>query len=461
VGKQCFVAQTLAADLAPALDRLADGALMQRPFVLELWDGSELPATASLPNDTPPARLRVRDPRALATIARHPDQLGLGRAWVSGALELDGDVEAALTACKSLRGVRLSWSDRLRALWLARRAGVPLLRPLPPPAAEARLHGRRHSLRRDRIAVRHHYDVPTNFYRVVLGPSLVYSCACFADPQESLEVAQERKLERVCRKLGLEPGQRLLDVGCGWGSLLLHAARRYDVRALGITLSESQASVACSRITAAGLADRVEVRVADYRELREVAPFDAVASIGMVEHVGADLLGTYARRLAALVRPGGRILNHGIVRLRPGLRAERSFIARYVFPDGELHPLSAITTAFERAGLELRDVEALREHYPLTLHAWSRNLARHREAATAQAGAERERVWRLYMAGAALAFERGELGVFQTLAVRPGAPHRLPLLRDQLTSAAAPAPARGARRARPRHAQPQRAQPRD
>jgi len=455
------VPPTLAARLAPALEQLADGALARRPFVLRLWDDSELPATAApapAAGVPPPPRLRVRDPRALTTIARHPDQLGLGRAWVSGALELDGDVEAALAACESLRAARLSWRDRLRALRLARQLGVPL-RPLAPPAAEARLHGRRHSLRRDRVAVRHHYDVPTSFYRLVLGPSLVYSCACFADPNESLEAAQERKLERVCRKLGLEPGQRLLDVGCGWGSLLLHAARRHGVRALGITLSESQAVEARARAAAAGLSDRVEVRVADYRELRE-APFDAVASIGMVEHVGVDLLETYARRLAALVRPGGRILNHGIVRLRPAPRSDRTFIARYVFPDGELHPLSAVQTAFERVGLEVRDAEGLREHYPLTLRAWSRNLDHNRAAAVEQAGAERERVWRLYMAGAALAFERGEIGVFQTLAVRPGAPHRLPLLRDQLTTgAAAPPPARGARRAPRRRAQSSPARP--
>ncbi|MGN6190289.1 MAG: class I SAM-dependent methyltransferase [Conexibacter sp.] len=456
------MAPTLADRLAPALDRLAGGAFARRAFALELWDGSVLPASAAASGSrtAAPPCVRVRDPRALATLVRHPDELGLGRAWVSGALELDGDVEAALVACEPLRGTRLSRADRLRALALARRAGVPLLRPMPPPAAEARLHGRRHSLRRDRVAVRHHYDVPTSFYRLVLGPSLVYSCACFADPHESLEAAQERKLERVCRKLGLEPGQRLLDVGCGWGSLLLHAARHHGVRALGITLSHAQAEAARSRIAAAKLTDRLEVRVADYRELRE-EPFDAVASIGMVEHVGVDLLETYARRLAALVRPGGRVLNHGIVRLRPAPRDDRTFIARYVFPDGELHPLSTIATAFERAGLEPRDVETLREHYPLTLRTWSRNLARHREAAIAQAGPERERVWRLYMAGAALAFERGELGVYQTLAVRPGAPHRLPLLRDQLTSAAAPAPARGSRRARQRGSQPQPAQPRE
>jgi cyclopropane-fatty-acyl-phospholipid synthase len=423
-------APTLAARLAPLLDRLAGGALARRPFALRLWDGSELPATApAVRGNGALLRMHVRDPRAVATIARHPDQLGLGRAWVSGALALDGEVEQALRACERLRGAHLSLADRLRALALARRAGVPLLGALPPPPAEARVHGRRHSLRRDRAAVRHHYDVPTSFYRLILGPSLVYSCAYFAQPGEPLEAAQERKLDLVCRKLGLEEGQRLLDVGCGWGSLLLHAAERYGVRVVGVTLSRSQAAEARRRVASAGLQDRVEVRVADYREVAD-GPYDAIASVGMVEHVGVGMLATYARRLAALVRPGGRVLNHGIVRLRPARRSDRTFIARYVFPDGELHPLSAVVTAFERAGLEVRDVEALREHYPHTLRAWSRNLARNREAAIAQAGAERERVWRLYMAGSALAFERGEIGVFQTLAVRPGAPHGLALARQ-------------------------------
>jgi len=429
-GKPRLVAPTLADRFAPALDRLAGGAFARRPLAIRLWDGSELPATA--PDGAPPT-LHVRDPRALTAIAVHPDELGLGRAWVSGALDVEGDgtddLERALAAAEQLRGAHLSLADRVRAMRLVRSAGVPLLRPLPAPVAEApRLHGRRHSLRRDRVAVRHHYDVPTSFYRIVLGPSMVYSCAYFAEPAEPLEAAQERKLDLVCRKLGLRPGQRLLDVGCGWGSLLLHAVQRYGVRAVGITLSPSQAREARRRVAEADLHGRVEVRVADYREVRD-GPYDAIASVGMVEHVGLDMLRTYAQRLAALVRPGGRVLNHGIVRLKPARRSDRTFIARYVFPDGELHPLSAVISALEGAGLEVRDVEALREHYPLTLRAWSSNLARNREAAIAQAGVERERVWRLYMAGAALAFERGEIGVFQTLAVRPGAPHGLALTR--------------------------------
>jgi cyclopropane-fatty-acyl-phospholipid synthase len=442
--------QPLAARAVPLLDEIAGGAFTRRPFALTLWDGSELPATEpaqgpaglrsgvhgngaaardASANGLP--RLRARSPRALAQLLREPSELGLARAWVRGDLDLDGDAETALTACLRYEGVRLTVADRVRGLALARRLGLRArdLRLPPPPAAEARLHGRRHSLRRDRIAVRHHYDVSTGFYRLVLGPSLVYSCAYWAQQGETLEEAQTRKLDLVCRKLDLQPGERLLDVGCGWGSLLLHAAAHYGVRAVGITLSASQAAEARRRAAEAGLTDRVEVRVADYRELDD-GPYDKIASVGMVEHVGVSLLETYARQAARLLRPGGRILNHGIVRLRPKPHSERSFIARYVFPDGELHPLSEVIVALEHAGLEVRDVEALREHYPLTLRAWSRNLARHRREAIAHAGAERERVWRLYMAGSALAFARGEIGVFQTLAVRPGAAHGLPLVRD-------------------------------
>jgi cyclopropane-fatty-acyl-phospholipid synthase len=425
--------QPLAARIAPVLDEIAGGAFARRPFALQLWDDSELPATERPrgENGAPPPRLRVRRPRALAQLLREPSELGLARTWVRGDLELDGDLEAALAGCLRYEGVRLRAADRLRALALARALGLRIrsLRLPPPPASEARVRGRRHSLRRDRVAVRHHYDVPTDFYRLVLGPSLVYSCAYWAGEDESLEEAQERKLDLVCRKLDLQPGERLLDVGCGWGSLLLHAAERYGVRAVGITLSESQAAEARRRAAAAGLEERVEVRVADYRELSD-GPYDKIASIGMVEHVGVSLLETYARRAARLLRPGGRILNHGIVRLAPKPRSDRSFIARYVFPDGELHPLSEVIVAMERAGLEVRDAEALREHYPLTLRAWSGNLARHRREAIAHAGAERERVWRLYMAGSALAFARGAIGVFQTLAVRPGARHGLALVRD-------------------------------
>jgi cyclopropane-fatty-acyl-phospholipid synthase len=294
----------------------------------------------------------------------------------------------------------------------------------------ARRGGRLHSVRRDRAAVRHHYDVSNDFYRLVLGPSMAYSCAYFASPHDTLERAQERKLDVICRKLRLAAGERLLDVGCGWGSLVLHAARNYGVRAVGVTLSEPQAELARRQIAAAGLERRCEVRVRDYREVDD-GPYDKVASVGMYEHVGASRLDEYMRCLRRLVRPGGLVLNHGIVRLAPAPRRRDTFVWRYVFPDGELHPVGRVVESMERAGLELRDAESLREHYALTLRFWVANLAAAREAAIAAAGEERERIWRLYMTGSALAFERGDISVQQLLAAAPGAPPELPLARGR------------------------------
>jgi cyclopropane-fatty-acyl-phospholipid synthase len=308
------------------------------------------------------------------------------------------------------------------------------LRAPEVPASEARVgRGRRHSLRRDRTAVRHHYDVSNAFYRLVLGPTMVYSCAYFASPDDTLEEAQERKLELICRKLRLRSGDRLLDIGCGWGSLVLHAAHEHGARAVGVTLSEPQAELAREHIREAGLADRCEIRVADYREVDD-GPYDKVASVGMYEHVGRARLDEYVGRVQRLLRPGGLFLNHGIVRAKPRPWNKRSFIARYVFPDGELHPVGAVVDAMERCGLEIRDDESLREHYALTLRRWVANLAANREAAIAEAGEERERVWRLYMTGSALAFEAGEISVHQVLAAKPGAPHELPLAREALVA---------------------------
>jgi cyclopropane-fatty-acyl-phospholipid synthase len=430
---------TVVTDAAPALrtrpaiaaadevGAVADRVLPQRPFAVRFWDGSELPATVG----RAVATVVVRSPRALARILRAPDQLGLGRAWVAGELDVDGDPEAILARREELAaGARpLGAATKLRALRAAQRLGVPLLRTPRPPAAEARFGGRLHSLRRDRSAVRFHYDVSNRFYGMVLGPSMVYSCAYFANPGETLETAQERKLDVVCRKLALEPGERVLDVGCGWGSLLIHAARRYGVQAVGVTLSPLQAELARERVREAGLDGRVEIRVQDYREVSD-GPYDKVASIGMYEHVGRAQLGAYCTQLSALTRPGGLVLNHGITRLKAVAPNDRSFIARFVFPDGELHPLDAVLTELRVADLEVRDVESLREHYPLTLRRWVANLERHRAEAIAEAGSERERVWRLYMSASALSFEAGDIGVFQVVAAKPGAPHRLPLARQ-------------------------------
>ena len=414
------------APLASRLERRLPGGL---PFAVRFWDGSELrPERGEGSGDT----LLVRDSRALAYIATAPNQLGLGRAWVAGDLDLDGDLERALRAGERFRELRLGVGDKLASLAAAVRAGALRLRRPAPPASEARLGGRLHSLRRDRAAVRHHYDVSNEFYRLVLGPTMVYSCAYFASPRDSLDDAQERKLDVICRKLRLAAGERLLDVGCGWGSLVIHAAKRFGARAVGVTLSEPQAELARARIHEAGMEHRCKVRVQDYREVDD-GPYDKIASVGMYEHVGAARLDEYMRRLRDLVRPGGLVLNHGIVRPAPGPRRRDTFIWRYVFPDGELHSAGGVVESMERAGLELRDAESLREHYALTLRRWVANLAASREAAIAEAGEERERIWRLYMTGSALAFERGDISVQQLLAAAPGVPPETPLARGSFT----------------------------
>jgi cyclopropane-fatty-acyl-phospholipid synthase len=419
----------IAAPVAHRLDALIPGA---RDFALRFWDGSVLPPATGDPS--PRLTIVLRSPRALAYIARRPGQLGLGRAWVSGDLDLEGDLEEALALRERFEALVLSRRDRAAVLLAALRLGALPLRAPAPPAVEARPRGRRHSLARDRAAVRHHYDVPEDFYRILLGPSMTYSCAYFSSRDDTLEEAQERKLELVCRKLSLQPGHRLLDVGCGWGSLVLHAAARHGVRAVGVTLSEPQAAVARERIREAGLADRCEIRVADYREVAD-GPYDRIASIGMYEHVGEGQLRTYAAHLRRLLAPGGLLLNHGITRLVPRGNPDDSFVARYVFPDGELHQLTAVLRAFEQERLEVRDVESLREHYPLTLRRWAANLDEERAAAQQAASVERERIWRLYMPASARAFERGDVSVHQVLAAAPGAPHGLPLNRSELLPA--------------------------
>jgi cyclopropane-fatty-acyl-phospholipid synthase len=380
------------------------------PVAVELHDGSVVgPADAA-------TRVVLRSPDALRRLLTAPGELGFARAYVAGELDLEGDVYEALGLHERLAAVRLSPRQWLAAARIVSSLG---LRPLPPPAEEARLRGRRHSKERDAAAIAHHYDVSNRFYRLVLGPSLTYSCAVFSEPGFSLEEAQAAKHELVCAKLGLEEGMRLLDVGCGWGSMLIHAADRYGVSGVGVTLSAPQADLARERVAEAGLSDRIDVRLADYRDLRGER-FDAVSSIGMFEHVGRAQLAVYFSRLHELLRPGGRLLNHGISR-PPGQRprfARRGFVDRYVFPDGELHEIGSVVSTIQQAGLEARHVESLREHYALTLRQWVANLEAGWEDAVAEAGAARARIWRLYMAGSALGFEAGRLQVHQALAVR-------------------------------------------
>ncbi|MEV6106182.1 cyclopropane-fatty-acyl-phospholipid synthase family protein [Streptomyces sp. NPDC051940] len=393
------------------------------PLRIRAWDGSE-----SGPSGGPV--LVVRTPRALRRFLWRPGELGLARAWVAGEIDVEGDLYEALGLMSGMIWDQGEDAER-RRLWdpairsaarrLATLAG-PWPPPRPPREEVRRRRGALHTLRRDRAAISHHYDVGNDFYEQVLGPSMVYSCA-YWEPGGTLEGAQRDKIDLICRKLGLAEGDRLLDVGCGWGSMVLHAAREYGVQAVGITLSAEQAGYARKRIAEAGLTDRIEIRVQDYRSVED-GPYDAISSIGMAEHVGSAAYARYAAQLYGLLRPGGRLLNHQISR-RP-LRQEDAyhvdeFIDAYVFPDGELAPLGETLAALERAGFEARDVEVLREHYALTLRAWVRNLEADWEAAVAASSPGRARVWRLYMAASALSFERNRIGVNQILAVRtPG-----------------------------------------
>jgi cyclopropane-fatty-acyl-phospholipid synthase len=384
------------------------------PVAIVAYDGTRLgPADAS-------TKLIVRSPAALQRIVAAPGELGFARAYVEGELDVEGDIFDALALRDRLPDVRLhpqQWAAVLRLATAA--GGLRGLRPLPRPKEEARLRGRRHSRARDAAAIAHHYDVSNDFYRMVLGPSLTYSCAVWRDPSASLEEAQAEKHELVCRKLALGPGMRLLDVGCGWGGMVLHAAEHHDVRAVGVTVSARQADLAAKRVAEAGLADRVEIRLQDYRDVSD-GPYDAISSIGMFEHVGLSQLRVYFERLRTLLRPQGRLLNHAIAR-PPGDRprfARAGFIDRYVFPDGELHEIGAVVSAMQEEQLEVRHLESLREHYALTLRRWVANLEASWDAAVLAAGLARARIWRLYMAGAALNFEAGRTQVHQVLTVR-------------------------------------------
>ncbi|MGH2990431.1 MAG: class I SAM-dependent methyltransferase, partial [Solirubrobacterales bacterium] len=290
----------------------------------------------------------------------------------------------------------------------------------PPPAAELRPRGRLHTRRRDAEAVRHHYDVSNEFFALFLDESMTYSCALFEEGTETLEEAQEAKLDVICRKLELEQGQRVLDIGCGWGSFAIHAAREYGVSALGITLSEPQARLATERVRAAGLEDLVEIRVQDYRELG--GQFDAVISIGMVEHVGEARIDEYASVIEGVLAPDGAVLNHGIVRVpaqEGGAHIGGEFSNRYVFPDGELLNLSRMQAGFERAGFETLHVEDLHTDYAETLRHWITRLDENLEEAERLAGPERLRVWRLYLRAARNSFEVGDNAVYQLLCTRP------------------------------------------
>ncbi|EHR49459.1 methyltransferase, cyclopropane fatty acid synthase [Saccharomonospora marina XMU15] len=384
------------------------------PVAIVGYDGSVAGA------DDAPVRMEVRTPTALSYILSAPGELGLARAYVTGHLDVTGDLYQLLRTMTSVVD-GLSVADRL---WLLRQVGLGHLRrvPAPPEEAPARLlrgiRGLRHSKNRDSAAISQHYDVSNRFYEMVLGPSMAYTCACYPDEDSSLEQAQFHKFDLVCRKLGLKPGMRLLDVGCGWGGMVAHAAEHYGVRALGVTLSREQAQWGQKEIVARGLADRAEVRHLDYRDVPETG-FDAVSSIGLTEHIGARNLPAYFRFLASKLNEQGRLLNHCITRpTNSDPNHTGPFIDRYVFPDGELEGVGTIICAMQDNGFEVRHSENLREHYARTLAAWCANLDRNWPEAAQEAGVRRARVWALYMAASRLAFERHKLELQQVLGVK-------------------------------------------
>lgn len=372
--------------------------------------------------DTAETAVLVTSPRALARLATAPGSLGLARAYVTGELDVEGDLYALLEA---IADVTLNSLPRAQKLRLARRLlPIALRQRIPPPDMEYRPPGRLHSKRRDSRAIAHHYDVSNTFYEWVLGPSMAYTCAVYPTADATLEQAQAAKFELVAQKLALRPGMRLLDVGCGWGSMVMHAAAEHGVRALGVTLSRNQAEWAQREIERRGLGHLAEVRHLDYRDV-PLAQFDAISSIGLTEHLGRAALPSYFRFLASRLRPGGRLLNHCITQNRtPATFRTDPFIDRYVFPDGQLHAVGHLIMVMNDNGFEIRHEENLREHYALTLRDWCRNLDAHWDEAVAEVGEGRARVWRLYMAACRVGFARDGIQLHQVLGEVVGADGR-------------------------------------
>jgi cyclopropane-fatty-acyl-phospholipid synthase len=401
--------------LAPVIRSLVGGDV---PVRFVFWDGSASGPAEGI------GTLHIRSADALRRILWSPGELGVARAFVAGDLTVEGDLYRLLrvldgAGSADLRQVGMRTLPSVVAA--AARLGV-LGPPLPPPPEECRPPGRLHSLTRDAAVISHHYDVGNPFYRLVLGPAMTYSCARFVSDRASLEEAQEAKHELICRKLGLDTrdGARLLDVGCGWGSMAIHAARHHGAVVTGVTLSTEQADEARRRVAEAGLTDRVEIRLQDYRSLAG-EQFDAVSSIGMFEHVGSQQMTRYFETLRGVLAPTGRLLNHAISKAGGSYLGGRTFIGRYVFPDGELADVAAVVKAMQATGFEVRDVESLREHYSRTLHHWVSNLEENWEEAVGLVGRARADIWRLYMAASANGFDDGRLAIHQVLGVVPDA----------------------------------------
>ena len=408
---------------------------------LRLWNGITLRlGNAPVDGMEPRFTLVCRSPGVIRSMILGRDRLRLAEAYFRGDLDIDGDFFAALGLKDHLNDIRLCLRDRLITLLGAARLGASVDMSPSPTVQLASLHGQvvtAHSKTENRASIEFHYDVSNEFYALWLDDAMVYSCAYFEHPDDTLERAQWAKLDHICRKLRLAPGDRFLDIGCGWGALAIHAAQHYGVRAHGITLSERQLELARQRVTQAGLEDRVTLELRDYRDLSGESVYDKVASVGMFEHVGLKNLPTYFATVHRLLKPSGLFLNHGITHDVEGWEKTSSteFINRYVFPDGQLDTVSNIQRGMEGARFEIADVEALRPHYALTLRHWVARLERNHDEALRYVNESTYRVWRLYMAACALEFESGEIGVYQVLASKRSiGAARLPLTRQHLHS---------------------------
>jgi cyclopropane-fatty-acyl-phospholipid synthase len=384
-----------------------------RNLAVRFWDGTTWDTEPGVPGRF---TLVLNHPGALKKMFWPPGELTLANAYIHNDFDIEGDFEGAFPLGDYLTERHWNLHD---IRYLAGIFQIPSVQLLHSGRGAAHLNGRPHSKNRDRQAVTYHYDVSNDFYRLWLDRRMVYSCAYFGSPDDDLDTAQERKLDYICRKLRLQPGERLLDIGCGWGGLLIHAASRYGVQACGITLSKSQAELATDRIREAGLTDRCRLEIADYRDVEDREAYDKLVSVGMFEHVGASKLAEYFKRAWRILKKGGIFLNHGIA-YGPNVQDQNQsqFIKKYVFPDGELLQLPETLKVSEEAGFEIRDVESLREHYVQTLRHWVRRLEANYERALRVTDEVTCRIWRLYMSGAAHYFYTGRLNVYQSLLVK-------------------------------------------
>jgi cyclopropane-fatty-acyl-phospholipid synthase len=420
--------QTTLSVLQDLLRQDLPGSSQQRNFAVRLWDGTTWqpePESAEPKSFT----LVLQHSGALRRMFLPPSELSLGEAYIYNDFDIEGDITAVFPLADQF--INRQWGKLAQVRYGKRLLSLPKTSQARSGDAAAKLRGARHSKERDRQAVTYHYDRSNDFYALWLDRRMVYSCAYFATPDDDLDTAQEHKLEYICRKLRLRLGERLLDIGCGWGALVIYAARRYGVEAYGITLSQPQAELAQQRIQQAGLKEHCRVEVRDYRDINEANSFDKIVSVGMFEHVGEKLLPTYFRQAWQLLRPGGVFLNHGIASDTP-LQAQQgtSFVSTYVFPDGELVPISSTLRAAELSGFEVRDVESLREHYALTLRHWLRRLETHADEAGKLTSDITYRTWRLYIAGSAYSFQVGRNNIYQALLAKSdGGESCLPLTR--------------------------------